>query len=95
MSECGKVLNVCDKVFESFDGAFKYYTSGGCFQFHLILLFNFKEAAPYYDGNHIITKIGKNYFDINGIYDIPKGKVFIHLNDMHPRIHKDAYSWAV
>lgn len=39
--------------------------SGGCYKFHLILKHIFN-GEGYYNGEHIITKIGDYYWDIDG-----------------------------
>lgn len=40
--------------------------SGGCYKFHLILKSLF-DGEGYYDSDHIITKIGDYYYDIDGL----------------------------
>lgn len=42
------------------------YTHGSCYQFHLILKCLFPDALPYYNLDHIITRIGDKYYDITG-----------------------------
>lgn len=51
---------------ESVDNASHIYTHGGCYDFYLILKAKFKSAEAYYDSDHVITKIGSKYYDING-----------------------------
>lgn len=41
--------------------------TGGCMKFHLLLKMVFPEAIGYYDHDHVITKIGENFYDIDGI----------------------------
>lgn len=48
---------------------------GGCFQVYLLLREIFSDAEPWYDGNHVITKIGDRFWDVRGEV-IPNG----HLN---------------
>lgn len=45
----------------------KIFTGGSCLNFHLILRTVFTNSIPYYNSNHIITKIGESYYDIDGI----------------------------
>jgi len=42
--------------------------SGGCYKFHLILRMIYGEdnAIGYYNGDHIITKVGGQFYDVNG-----------------------------
>lgn len=39
---------------------------GGCYNLFVILRTVFPEAVPYYDKDHIITRIGNRYYDITG-----------------------------
>lgn len=40
--------------------------SGGCLLFHFILKNKF-DGTGFYDSNHVITKIGDYYYDIDGL----------------------------
>lgn len=42
------------------------YTKGGCYNFHEILLAKYPESEAFYDGDHVITKIEGEYYDITG-----------------------------
>lgn len=42
------------------------FSAGGCYQFYLILKRVFPEAVPYSDLNHVVSRIGERYYDING-----------------------------
>jgi hypothetical protein len=44
------------------------YTSGSCYKFYELLKYIFPEAKAYYtkDRNHIVIKIGDNFYDITG-----------------------------
>lgn len=70
------VLRFVKSVRDSFDGAVIVYTHGSCYQFHLILKEVFPSAKPYSNHNHVISKIGRKYYDITGLVD-PKGYIFI------------------
>ena len=61
-----KVLRIVDAIRNSFTDAVEIYTRGGCYQFYLILQSVFPEAKAYYDDNHVITRLGENYYDITG-----------------------------
>ncbi len=62
-----KVIEFIRTIRESFIGSSTVYTRGSCFQFYRILKLVFPEAEAYYDMNHVITKIGVHYYDINGL----------------------------
>ena len=40
----------------------KIFTHGACYQFYKILKYLFPNAEAYYDGTHVITKIGKKFY---------------------------------
>lgn len=61
-----QVLHFISTIRDSFRILEYVYTSGGCYQFHLILRSVFPEAVPYHDGNHVITRIGGFFYDITG-----------------------------
>lgn len=54
------------KIRDSFIGSQQVYTEGSCYHFYLILKEVFPDAEPYYDQDHIITKIGDSFYDITG-----------------------------
>lgn len=37
-----------------------------CYSFHLILKSIFDDVVPYYNSDHIISRIGDKYYDIDG-----------------------------
>lgn len=53
---------------ESFIGSEQVYTQGSCIMFYRILKKIYPEALPYWSekNKHMITKIGRKYFDISG-----------------------------
>lgn len=59
-------LSLISAIRNSFIGSELVYTCGSCYQFYLILKEAFPEAEAYHDENHVITKIGENYYDITG-----------------------------
>ena len=85
-----EVLKLITAIRESFDDSVKVYTQGGCFRFYLILKSVFPDAAAYYDMDHIITKIGDKYYDINGEYTDLKN--YLPLTD-YPNSLKQAHKW--
>lgn len=48
-----------------------YYMNGGCFKFYLILRkrFGVLNVTPYHNSDHVISKIGEEYFDATGLID--------------------------
>tara|TARA_R110000772_G_scaffold35637_4_gene85774 strand:+ start:8651 stop:8950 length:300 start_codon:yes stop_codon:yes gene_type:complete len=61
-----EIINFTTTIYKIFGEAPKF--SGSCLWFHKLLLNTFG-GKPYYNSYHIITKIGKNYFDANGKAD--------------------------
>ena len=62
------VLTIIDLLYSTY-GDYPPH-SGGCYKFHLILLTIFENATGYYNGDHVITKIGRVYYDKDGVVDI-------------------------
>lgn len=54
------------KVRDSFIGSQQVYTEGSCYHFYLILKEVFPSAEPWFDNDHIVTKIGDKFYDITG-----------------------------
>lgn len=54
------------KVRDSFIGSQQVYTEGSCYHFYLILKEVFPDAEPWYDNEHIVTKIDGKFYDITG-----------------------------
>lgn len=67
-------------VRDSFIGSQQVYTEGSCYYFYLILKRVFPEAKPYYDADHVITKIGDKFYDITG--EVQQG--YAHLMNEKP-----------
>lgn len=61
-------LDLIKAIRESFIGAEQVYTQGSCFWFFKILKVVFPEAEPYWSetNKHLISKIGKKFYDITG-----------------------------
>lgn len=58
------------------------FTSGGCFSFYLILASVFSQATSWYDGNHVLTLIDGEFYDIEGIFEGDVSK-YRPLRDHH------------
>lgn len=61
-----KVERFISVVRDSFVGSQQVYTRGSCYHFYLILKEVFPNAEPYYDADHIVTKIDDKFYDITG-----------------------------
>lgn len=61
-----KILEFIAAIRDSFVGSQQVYTNGSCYHFYLILKQVFPQALPYYDNDHIITKIDDKFYDITG-----------------------------
>lgn len=60
------VENFISTIRDSFIGSQQVYTEGSCYHFYLILKEVFKDAEPYFDEDHIVTKINNKFYDITG-----------------------------
>lgn len=63
-------------VSDSFIGSQQVYTEGSCYHFYLILKEVFPDAEPYYDEDHIITKINDKFYDITGEVNKSTGRKY-------------------
>jgi len=63
MNEVERFISV---VRDSFIGSQQVYTEGSCYHFYLILKEVFTTAEPYFDEDHVITKIDDKFYDITG-----------------------------
>lgn len=72
MTKYRQILNLISVIRDSHPTMVEIFTKGSCLNFHLILRSVYPEAEPYYDQNHIITKIDNYYYDITGVVN-PKG----------------------
>ena len=66
MNRHENIIDFIKTIRESFGSSIAVYTSGNCYQFYGILKYVYSDAVPYYDGNHVWTKIGDRYYDIRG-----------------------------
>lgn len=51
---------------DSFVGSQQVYTEGSCYHFYKILKQVFPTAHPYWDLNHVLTRIDGKFYDITG-----------------------------
>lgn len=63
--------------------------NGGCFHVYLFLKELFPDAEPWYDGDHVITKIAGSFWDIRG--EVFPGRHLPMRDD--PAQYNQAYLW--
>ena len=86
-------MNDINKIIDTFreivpDAEYRY-TNGGCFQFYRLLHSIDDSAEPYYDGDHVITRIDDKFYDVTG--EVECGR---HLPMMdEPNTYWDAFTW--
>lgn len=92
MTQHKKILSFLRVMRYSFHDAPMVYTRGGCYGLYQILKEIFPSAKAYFDDKneeHILTKIGDRYYDINGEYP------FKHTekSELIPLKEKDHEHW--
>ena len=63
------IIDFITTIRSSFCSSIAIYTQGNCYQFYEILKVVFPNAEPYFDGNHVWTKIDNDFYDITGKID--------------------------
>jgi hypothetical protein len=90
------MLKIIEVIRNSFSNSVDVYTTGRCYQFHLILKSICPYAEPWYDGvvGHVYTKIGEKFYDING--ELEDKYTINTLYDLRtePRILANAEEWG-
>lgn len=77
---------------ESFVGSETVFTSGSCYQLYKILKSVFPNAKAYViNENHIVTRIGINFYDINGYIEPTNPEKFDKNNPEHIKISKNKF----
>jgi hypothetical protein len=61
-----KIEQFISIIRDSFIGSQEVYTRSSCYHFYLILKYVFPGAEPWYNQDHVITKIGDSFYDITG-----------------------------
>lgn len=67
---------------------------GGCFKVFLAIKQAFPDAEPWYDSNHVITKVGGEFYDIRGQVE-PVSEVGAQYLRMDPLCFNRAYDWQM
>lgn len=89
MNPSKHILEFCKAMLNHRHDAFKYFTTGGCFQFHLLLKAAYPDdnPLPYYNGDHVITEIAGHYYDITGDVQHEGYKIFTGEQIKSSRAH--------
>lgn len=72
MTEQQRIENIISAIRELHPELKDICLNGSCMNFHVILRRIYQNAEPYFNIDHIITKIGDSYYDITGKVN-PKG----------------------
>lgn len=75
MTKHQRILNFISLVRDSHPEMVNIFTLGSCLNFFCILHAVYPEAQPYFNIDHIITKIDGRYYDITGTVNI-KGTTY-------------------
>jgi len=59
------------------------FKEGSCFNLYLILSTHYPQSTPYYNSDHIITKINNHYYDIEG--EVKNTKHYLPLSKYHSK----------
>lgn len=65
--------------------------NGSCFKVYLLLEHVYPDAVPYYDSDHVITKVGDCFYDIRGQV-LPHDRYLPMKDD--PSVFNRAYLWG-
>lgn len=66
MTKHQKILNFISLIRNSHSKMTDIFTQGSCGDFYKILREVYPESIPYYNSNHMITRIDDKYYDITG-----------------------------
>lgn len=80
ISKQRQILNLIAEIRNSHSKMEEIFLNGSCLNFHMILRSVYPESEPYFNINHIITKIDDKFYDITGIVN-PEG--YIPYNDYY------------
>lgn len=61
-----KIIEFIKLIRESSNIQTDIFTNGSCYRFYEILTNVFFDGIPYYNQEHVITRIGSRYYDITG-----------------------------
>lgn len=90
-----KVIALITSIRESFSGSEIVYTHGSCYRFYEILKCVFPTAEAYTNGEHIISKIGGIFYNINGrVMDAKNYYRFSSNATRSAKEHFKKHKWA-
>ena len=98
MTKHRKILNLIAAIRESHPDMVNIYTQGGCVNLFQILRVVYPEAKLSYDHNHLVVRIEKKLYDINGSVAsrkyLPIGAMFKgkHLSRAISQMQKTNYN---
>lgn len=69
MTKHQDILNFIATIRDSHSMMIEIFTKGSCLNFYYILRKVYPESVPYFNVNHIITKIDDRFYDITGQVD--------------------------
>ena len=81
MSTNNKILEIITEIRNSHSEMVNIFSKGSCYNLFLILKLVFPEAEAYYNSDHIITKIGEKFYDINEGWIYKTGRLGGPLGD--------------
>lgn len=68
-----------------------FLNAPNCFKVYLLLKAVWPEAEAWYDGNHVIVKIGAFWYDWKGYHPGPGNS--LKMVDYYPEEYKEARHW--
>lgn len=73
-----EILKFIETIRHSFIGTEDVYMHGSCYHFYTILKAVFKDVVPYYNQDHVISKIDGRYYDILGevVNDVDRYEIY-------------------
>ncbi len=77
MTKKRQILNTIAEIRQSHPDMQRIFMQGSCMNFHMILRSIYPEAEPYFNINHVVTKIDDTFYDITGIVN-PKDYTPFH-----------------
>lgn len=80
------IVNFISEIRGSHVDMVEIFTKGSCLNFFLILRKVWPEAQPYYNINHIVTKIEDRFFDVRGdVTNEVKRENYIPFFSIYPK----------
>lgn len=77
-----KILNIISSIRDSHPSMVDIFEKGSCLNLFIMLRHVFPGAKAFYNSSHVVTRIGKYYYDINGI---TSGKNYLPITFYHDK----------